>query len=198
MSRSTDTTRIVPTGLITHCTTVIRGHQDADVTCHHARTSYARINLVWGGVMITLYSCAAVHGILEAFVTARSAAAQLPRQIPPPPRRYESVFARPMVAMEFTGRPTYAAVQQSGPARAGYRVIHWVDLHMGPITWQIRDQAGLRSAIDLLHRGYKFAVGRPRRVVLGSAQGLPASASRVLLGGLCSTPRRHSCTPRSM
>jgi hypothetical protein len=29
---------------------------------------------------------------------------------------------------------------------------------MGPITWQIRDHAGLRSATELLHRAYKTAL----------------------------------------
>ncbi|MBV8347624.1 MAG: hypothetical protein JOZ49_08835 [Mycolicibacterium sp.] len=29
---------------------------------------------------------------------------------------------------------------------------------MGPITWQIRDLAGLRSATELLHRAYLTAV----------------------------------------
>ena len=60
--------------------------------------------------------------------------------------------------MEFTGRPTYAVVQQSGPARSGDRVIHWVDLHTGPITWQIRDRAGLTSATEILLRAYTSAI----------------------------------------
>jgi len=76
--------------------------------------------------MITLYSAAAAHGLLEAFVTARTA--RIPRKLPPPVSRHESVFARPTVAVEFTGRPNYAVVQQSGPARSGGRVIYWVDL----------------------------------------------------------------------
>ena len=28
--------------------------------------------------------------------------------------------------------------------------MHWLDLYTGPVTWQIRDQAGLLSTIDLL------------------------------------------------
>jgi hypothetical protein len=60
--------------------------------------------------------------------------------------------------MEFTCRPTYAVVEQSGPARSGDRIIHWVDLHTGPITWQIRDHAGLASVTDILHRAYTSAI----------------------------------------
>jgi hypothetical protein len=48
--------------------------------------------------------------------------------------------------MEFTRRPAYAVVPQCGPAKTSDRTIHWIDLYMGPITWQIRDTAGLRSA----------------------------------------------------
>jgi hypothetical protein len=60
--------------------------------------------------------------------------------------------------MEFTGRPTYAVMQQSGPARSGHRIIHWVDLHTGPIAWQIRDHAGLNSATEILHRAYTSSI----------------------------------------
>lgn len=41
--------------------------------------------------------------------------------------------------------------RENGPAASGDRVIHWVDLHTGPITWQIRDQAGLHSVTEILH-----------------------------------------------
>ena len=139
------------TGLITHATALIRGAVDADVSVYHARTDSARIAIIWGGVLITLFSASAAHGLLEAFAAARQAAARLPREIPIPPPVAESRFARPIIAMEFTYRPTYVAVPQSGPARTGDRIIHWVDLHTGPITWQIRDQAGLRSATERAH-----------------------------------------------
>jgi hypothetical protein len=49
-------------------------------------------------------------------------------------------------------------VQQSGPARSDGGVIHWVDLHTGPLTWQIRDQAGLSSVTEVLHRAYTSAI----------------------------------------
>ena len=49
-------------------------------------------------------------------------------------------------------------VDQSCKSKTANRIIHWVDLHMGPITWQIRDLAGLHSATDLLHRAHTTAV----------------------------------------
>jgi hypothetical protein len=37
-------------------------------------------------------------------------------------------------------------------------VSHWVHLHTGLITWQIRDRAGLNSATEILHRAYTSAI----------------------------------------
>jgi hypothetical protein len=51
-----------------------------------------------------------------------------------------------------------SAYQQHGPAASGDRVIQWVDLHTGPITWQIRDQAGLHSVTEILHSAYISAI----------------------------------------
>jgi hypothetical protein len=158
MNHNSATNHTVPAALITHCTAIIRGHHDADITASHARSSDARLTLTWGGVLMTVYSAAAAHGLLEGFVAARAAATRLPREIPPPAPVYEAPFARPIVAMEWTRRPTYAVVAHSGPAKSADRVIHWVDVHMGPITWQIRDLAGLRSTTELLHRAYLTAV----------------------------------------
>ena len=70
MSAPTGTNHTVPTGLITHCTVLIRGHHNADITCYHAGCTDARITLVWGGTMIAFYSADAAHGLIEAFVTA--------------------------------------------------------------------------------------------------------------------------------
>jgi hypothetical protein len=35
--------------------------------------------------------------------------------------------------------------------------VHWLDLYTGPVTWQIRDQAGLISTIDLLTEVHRTA-----------------------------------------
>ena len=42
--------------------------------------------------------------------------------------------------------------------RGGDRVIQWVDLHTGPVNWQIRDHAGLTSVTEILHRAYTSAI----------------------------------------
>jgi hypothetical protein len=49
-------------------------------------------------------------------------------------------------------------VPQSGPNKSGSAIIHWVDLYCGPITFQIRDQLGLTSTLDLLTRTHQTAV----------------------------------------
>jgi hypothetical protein len=157
MSITAPKTTPASTGLITHATALVRRAVDADVSVYHARTDFARIAVNWGGVLITLFSAAAAQGLLEAFAAARQAVARVPREIPPPTISAPQ-FARPIVAMEFTYRPTYVVVPQSATARSGDRTIHWVDLHTGPITWQIRDQVGLRSAIALLTHVHRTAI----------------------------------------
>jgi hypothetical protein len=158
MSQSATAIHTVPPAVITHTIAVVRGHQEADVTVYHARTPDVRIAMTWGSILMTLYSAQAAQGILEGFAAARAAMAQVPREIPAPPAPHEPPFARPTLAVDWTRRPSYAAVPQSGPAKAGGKTIHWVDLHMGPLTWQLRDQNGLHSAIDLLVRAHKTAV----------------------------------------
>jgi len=50
-------------------------------------------------------------------------------------------------------------VPQTAPSKWGGKTVHWwADLYCGPITFQIRDQLGLRSALALLTRIHKTAV----------------------------------------
>jgi hypothetical protein len=66
--------------------------------------------------------------------------------------------ARVVVSVEWTRRPTYAVVAQSVPNKLKTARIHWVDLCTGPLTWQLRDQAGILSMIALLTRVHKTAI----------------------------------------
>ena len=54
MTNNSATEHTVPAALITHCTAIIRGHHDADITACHARTSDARLTMTWGGVLLTV------------------------------------------------------------------------------------------------------------------------------------------------
>ena len=153
----TETLHTMPAASITHTIAVIRGEIDSDVTVHHARTSDARITMVFGTALMNLYSASAAQGLLEAFAAARAAMTRVPREIPAAASPYES-FARTTLAIEWTRRPSYCAVPQSGPSKTGNQTVHWVDLYCGPITFQIRDQLGLKSTLALLTRMHQTAV----------------------------------------
>ena len=149
---------VIPAATVTHTTAIIRGQTDCDVTVYHARTTDARIALSFGSTLMTLYNASAAQGLLEAFTAARAAMAQVPREIPAPAQPTYSPFARTTLAIEWTRRPAYSVLTQSGPNKTGTTTIHWVDLHCGPITFQIRDQAGLQSILELLTRTHRTAV----------------------------------------
>ena len=50
---------------------------------------------------------------------------------------------------------------QTAPSKWGGKTVHWADLYCGPITFQIRDQLDLPSALALLTRIHKTAVAVP-------------------------------------
>jgi hypothetical protein len=154
----TETLRAVPAATITHTIAVIRGEVTSDVTVQHARTADARIGIVFGTALMNLYSASAAQGLLEAFTAARAVMTRVPRELAVPAiAPYES-FARTTLAIEWTRRPAYCAVPQSAPNKTGDLTIHWVDLYCGPITFQIRDQVGLKSTLALLTRMHRTAV----------------------------------------
>ncbi|MBE1551887.1 hypothetical protein GGC64_005974 [Mycobacterium sp. OAS707] len=154
----TQTLHTVPAATITHTIAVIRGEITTDVTVHHARTTDARIGLIFGTALMNLYSASAAQGLLEAFAAARAAMTRVPREIAAPTTPPYEPFARTTLAIDWTRRPAYCVVPQSGPNKLGTLTIHWVDLHCGPITFQIRDQRGLKSTLDLLTRVHQTAV----------------------------------------
>jgi hypothetical protein len=82
----------------------------------------------------------------------------VPREIPAPATPPYQPFARTTLAIEWTRRPTYCVVPQSAPNKLNTAVINWVDLYCGPITFQLRDQLGLKSTLALLSRTNKTAV----------------------------------------
>src|SRR3984893_11038331 len=155
----TQTLHVIPAATVTHTVAVIYGDITSDITVHHARTSDARIGLTFGTTLMNLYSASAAQGLLEAFATARAAMARVPREINAQPTPPYEPFARTTLAIEWTRRPTYCVVPQSGPNKTGTAVTHWVDVYCGPITFQIRDQLGLTSTLARLSRTHKSAVG---------------------------------------
>jgi hypothetical protein len=154
----TQTLHVIPAATITHTTAVIYGEITSDITVHHARTPDARIGLTFGTTLMNLYSASAAQGLLEAFATARAAMARVPRELNAPAAPPYEPFARTTLAIEWTRRPTYCVVPQSGPNKTGTAISHWVDVYCGPITFQIRDQLGLKSTLALLSRAHKTAI----------------------------------------
>lgn len=158
MTASVKATHITPPAVITHSVAVIKGQQRADVSVHHARTPDARISIACNGIHMVIYSCRAAQGLLEAFAAARGQMGQIPSQIPTPRTELHDIEARVALSIEWTRRPTYAVTAQSAINRAKTAQIHWIDLYTGPITWQLRDKAGLLSMIELLTRVHKTAI----------------------------------------
>jgi hypothetical protein len=158
MSTATAAHHVIPAATVTHTTAVLRGEISSDITVYHAQTSDARITLTLGTTLMNLYSASAAQGLREAFAAARAAMTQVPNAIPAPAAPPYEAFARTTLAIEWTRRPTYCVVPQSAPNKLNTAVIHWVDLHCGPITFQLRDRLGLSSALALLARTHTTAV----------------------------------------
>jgi len=154
MSQSPAAVHVIPAATVTHTIAVVRGDIRSDITVHHARTSDARITVIFGTTVMTLYSAAAAQGLLEAFAAARAAMAQVPHQIPAPAAPNYEPFARTTLSIEWTRRPTYCIVPKSSRNKLNTTVIHWVDRYCGPITFQIRDGIGLKSSLELLREAH--------------------------------------------
>jgi hypothetical protein len=152
------TLHTIAAATVTHTTAVIHGEITSDIAVYHARTTDARIGLTFGTTLMSVYSADATQGLLEAFATARNAIARLPRLIATPATPPYAGFARTTLSIEWTRRPSYCVVPQSGPGNSNGAVMHWVDLYCGPLTFQIRDQLGLKSTLELLTRAHQTAV----------------------------------------
>lgn len=147
-----------PPAMITHSVASIRGQQNADISVHHARTPDARIAMTFSGILMVLYNCGAAQGLLEAFAAARGHLNHVPVEIPAAPADLNDLSFRSTLSIEWTRRPNYAAVPQSGLNKLKSTRVPWIDLYTGPVTWQIRDQLGLLSSIELLSRVHKTAI----------------------------------------
>lgn len=150
-------THMSPAALVSHTLIRVQGEQDADLTVHHACSPSARLQLRWGGILMTMLSAQACQGVLEGFSAARSAMTLIPRQIPAPPPAAADPFAVPTVAIDWSRRPAYAVVPRQELSRDRARQLRWLDLHMGPVTFQILDQAGCAGTVDLLRTAHRTA-----------------------------------------
>ena len=146
-----------PAALVSHTMIRIQGDQGGDIAVFHACTPNARLRVQWGGVLMTMLSTQAIQGVLEGFATARSAMVLIPRQIPAP-APHAATFALPHVAIDCMRRPAYAVVPRQELSRDRSRQIRWLDLHMGPVTFQVLDQAGCLGAVALLRNAHRTGI----------------------------------------
>jgi hypothetical protein len=147
-----------PAALVSHTIIRIQGDQDGDIAVHHACTPNVRLRVQWGGALMTMLSAQAIQGVLEGFATARSVMAMIPRRIPAPVPGPAEPFALPTVAIDWTRRPAYAVVPRQELSRDHSRQLRWLDLHMGPVTFQVLDQAGCLGAVALLRTAHQTAI----------------------------------------
>jgi hypothetical protein len=156
-TRSTEL-NVIPAALVSHTMIRIQGDQDGDIAVYHACSPNARLRMQWGGMLMTVLSAQAIQGVLEGFSAARETMALIPRQIPAPAPTVADPFALPTVAIDWTRRPAYAVVPRQELSRDRSLQVRWLDLHMGPVTFQILDQAGCVGAVALLRTAHHAAI----------------------------------------
>lgn len=160
MSKTTnETIHVQPEAIVTHTTARIRGPQSANIAVSFARTEQTSLTVVWGGILLRFLSADAAQGVLEGFVAARSHLVGLDNTAPTTDPAPESVVARPAIELMWIRRPGYASVHQSAYINQLRRTVHWIDLHMGPVTWQIVDHTGFHGALEVLRKAHRTAVG---------------------------------------
>ncbi|WP_327139287.1 hypothetical protein [Nocardia sp. NBC_01327] len=143
--------------ILTHTTARIAGPQTGRIDVVHARTSEAAVTVVWGGIALRFLTAAAAATVLEGFAAARALLMNVdntaPAQTPP-----AGEFPVATLALTWTWPTDYAVVHRSAYNQTWKRTVHWVDLHMGPVTFQILDHTGYHAAVELLRDAHRTAV----------------------------------------
>jgi hypothetical protein len=157
----------IPAGAISQAYVRLRGAQKADITVHHAHTDIARVNLTWGRILFSFLNAQAAQGVLEGFSAARHSLTGVPADIAP---RDQQPYDGPAIAVDWTRRPPYAVSSRQALTPDKRRTVHWVEVYMRPVTFQIVDLAAFRSATEVLRLAHKTAVA----VFLSAQTGLDA------------------------
>lgn len=145
----------LPTGLVAHTFIRLGGAQSGDVTVHHAGTTSARVHVRWGGLLMTFFSAQAAQGVLEGFATVRNALAPVPAKLG---HLVSEPYDQPSISVEWVRRPSFAVMSRSATDPKRGALVHWVDLYMGPVTFQVLDRAAFRSTVELLRLAHRTAV----------------------------------------
>ena len=145
----------IPAGAISQAYVRLRGAQKADISVHHAHTDIARVNLTWGRILFSFLNAQAAQGVLEGFSAARHSLADVPADLAP---RDQQPYDGPAIAVDWTRRPPYAISSRQAITHDKRRTLHWAEVYMRPVTFQIVDLAAFRSAVEVLRLAHKTAV----------------------------------------
>ncbi|OZD13002.1 hypothetical protein CH253_18215 [Rhodococcus sp. 06-156-3C] len=146
------------TGIVTHTTVLVAGPQEATVTVTAAATDEAQMIVALGHVMMTFRSAETVSAVITGFATVRAALGGADGQTPDPAQP-GAEFGAAAVSVLWLGSPEHTAVPHHRYSPEQRRTIHWVDLHMGPVTWRITDRVGYDTLMAELRRVHRAAVG---------------------------------------
>lgn len=156
--RHTAATKLqVRDAIVTHSTVLITGPQGADTSVHAAGTDSARLTVNLGHLMMTFHDAETTSAVIEGFAAVRAAMMDLDnlapqREEPPVP------FVHTTHAVTWLTAPKYAVTKASRYNPTQRRTVHWVDLHMGPITWRIADHTGYHDLMAELRNVHRAAV----------------------------------------
>lgn len=143
--------------ILTHTTARIQGEQTGRIDVAHARTAEAAVTVVWGGIALRFLTAAAASTVLEGFAAVRPLLMHVDNTAPEPTPT-EGQYAVPTLSLAWTWPTDYAVVHRNAYSKTWKRTLHWVDLHMGPVTWQILDHVGYHAALELLRQAHRTAV----------------------------------------
>lgn len=142
--------------IVTRTTARIQGDQDCRIDVQWARTPDAAVTLVWGSILLRFTSANAAQGVLEGFAAARGHMLNVPR-LAPPTGRNDVGYASPLIQLTWARRTPYAAVHRDMYSETQRRTLNWVELHMGPVMWQIVDREGYDNSIAILRDAHRTA-----------------------------------------
>ena len=154
-TRTTDVDRYG--AVVTHTTATILGRQKAVINVHAAATEEAQMIVTFNRMMMTFRSAAAVHGFITGFADARTLIGRVDNQAPQPGGPGDD-FARAALSVVWLTAPKTTVTPQQRHIPARRRTMHWVDVHMGPVTWRILDRLGYVTMLDELRTVHRTAV----------------------------------------
>ncbi len=143
--------------VVTHTTATIVGRQKAVVNVHAAATDDAQMIVTFNRLMMTFRSAAAVHAFIAGLADARTLIGRIDNQAPQPGGPGDD-YARAAMSVVWIAPPETAVTPREQYIPARRRTMHWVEVHMGPVTWRIIDRLGYVTMLDELRNVHRMAV----------------------------------------